>query len=70
MYSNIEYTYLKSSYMIYEVFVNNETLYYVLGLSDYLNSIHYRDSLRLFMNKIVDCLTIQIHTLWGNVIII
>ena len=30
---------------------------YVVGLSDYLNSIHYRDSLRLFVNKIVDCLT-------------
>ena len=27
-------------------------------LSDYLNSIHYHDSLRLFMNKIVDCLII------------
>ena len=27
---------------------------YVLGLSDYHDSIHYRDSLRLFMNKIVD----------------
>ena len=33
-------------------------MYYIVGLSDYLNSIHYRDSLRLFMNKIVDCLTI------------
>ena len=32
-------------------------IYYVLELSDYLNSIHYRDSLRLFMNKIVDCPT-------------
>ena len=31
-----------------------------VGLSDYRDSIHYRDSLRLFMNKIVDCLTIWI----------
>ena len=32
----------------------NCTVYYIiLGLSDYLNSIHYRDSLILFMNKIV-----------------
>jgi len=31
-----------------------------LGLSDYHDSINYRDSLRLFMNKIVDCLTIWI----------
>ena len=31
---------------------------YQLGLSNYLNSIHYHDSLRLFMNKIVDCPTI------------
>ena len=30
----------------------------LLGLGDYRDSIHYRDSLRLFMNKIVDCLTI------------
>jgi len=30
-----------------------------LGLSDYRDSIHYRDSLRLFM-KIVDCLTISL----------
>ena len=32
---------------------------YTLGLSDYRDSIHYPDSLRLFMNKIVDCLTIE-----------
>jgi len=31
-----------------------------LGLSNYCDSIHYHDSLQLFMNKIVDCLTIQI----------
>jgi len=31
---------------------------YMIGLSDYCSSIHYCDSLRLFMNKIVDCLTI------------
>ena len=30
----------------------------LLGLSDYHDSIHYRDSLGLFMNKIVNCLTI------------
>ena len=36
-----------------------ENPYHMLAveLSDYLNSIHYRDSLRLFMNKIVDCPT-------------
>ena len=33
-------------------------LVFMVGLSDYLNSIHYCDSLRLFMNKIVDCPTI------------
>ena len=31
----------------------------VIGLSNNLNSIHYRDSLRLFMNKIIDCLIIR-----------
>ena len=30
----------------------------LLGLSDYHDSIHYRDSLGLFMNKIVNYLTI------------
>ena len=30
------------------------------GLSDYRDSIHYRDSLTLFMNKIVGCWTIHI----------
>jgi len=30
----------------------------LLELGDYHDSIHCRDSLRLFMNKIVDCLTI------------
>ena len=33
---------------------------YILGLSDHLSSTHYHDSLRLFVNKIVDCLTIPI----------
>ena len=33
---------------------------YQLGLSNYRDSIHYRDSLTLFMNKIVGCWTIQI----------
>ena len=32
----------------------------VLGLSDGLNNIHNHNSLRLFMNKIVDWLTIRI----------
>ena len=32
----------------------------ILGLSDHLSSTHYHDSLRLFVNKIVDCLTIPI----------
>ena len=31
----------------------------LLGLSDYHDSIHYRDSLGLFMNKIVNYLTIS-----------
>ena len=31
---------------------------YVLGLSDYRDSTHYRDSLGLFTIVIVDCLTI------------
>ena len=31
---------------------------YVLGLSDYRDSTHYRDSLDLFTIVIVDCLTI------------
>ena len=33
---------------------------FALGLSNYLNSIHYRDNLWLFMNKIVDRWTIWI----------
>ena len=36
---------------------------YILGLSDYHDSIHYRDSLTVFMNKIVGCSTIRIESL-------
>jgi len=43
-----------------QLVVHTYYLLSILGLSDYRDSIHYRDSLRLFMNKIVDCLTIQI----------
>ena len=34
--------------------------WFVLRLSDNLNSIHYRDNLRVYMNKILDCLIIPI----------
>ena len=37
-----------------------------LGLSDYLNNAHYSDSLRLLVNKIVNCLTIGIVILYKN----
>jgi len=36
----------------------NEFKVSVLGLSDCCDSIHYHDCLRVFTNKIVDCLTI------------
>ena len=32
----------------------------MLGPSDYRDSIHYRDNLTLFMNKIVGCWTTRI----------
>ena len=37
------------------LYINAAVVFLILWLSD---STHYRDSLGLFMNKIVDCLTI------------
>ena len=39
---------------------------YILGLSNYRDSIHYCDSLTLFMNKIVDYWTIWIEIHWDT----
>ena len=35
------------------------SVHYKVELSDYRDGIHYRDSSRLFMNMIVDYLTIE-----------
>ena len=48
------YSYLHKQLSVNGCFID---IVYIYLLSDYLNSIHYRDSLRLFMNNIVDCLT-------------
>jgi len=58
--SHYEYTIQNGWVELVSVVINMRWRNCMLWLSDYHDSIHYRDSLRLFMNKIVDCLTIWI----------
>ena len=48
---------ISGMYAEIHVYIHTYIHTHVLGLSDYLYSIHNHDGLRPFMNKIEDCLT-------------
>ena len=48
---------ISGMYAEIRVYIHTYMHTHILELNNYLNSIHNRDSLRLFMNKIENCLT-------------